>query len=76
MMILYNENDDTLGVPCTQTIPLITCHGLLPATKIKRCDHYCRLHHDLDRKKVNTKDIKDPQIEIFIEFFFFFCLIF
>lgn len=54
MMILYNENDDTLGVPCTQTIPLITCHGLLPATKIKRCDHYCRLHHDLDRKKVNT----------------------
>lgn len=50
-MILYNQNDDTLGVPCTQTIPLITCHGLLPATKIKRCDDNCGLHHDLDRKK-------------------------
>lgn len=52
MMILYNQNDDTLGVPCTQTIPLITCHRLLPATKINQCDDYCGLHHDLDRKKL------------------------
>lgn len=70
MMILYNENDDTLGVPCTQTIPLITCHRLLPATKIKRCDDNCGLHHDLHRKKLIQRISSIHGLKSLSSFFF------
>lgn len=71
MMILYNQNDDTLGVPCTQTIPLITCHRLLPATKINQCDDYCGLHHDLDRKKLIQRISSIHGLKSLSSFFFF-----
>lgn len=79
MMILYNQNDDTLGVPCTQTIPLITCHRLLPATKINQCDDYCGLHHDLDRKKLiqrissihGLKSLSSFFLSYFLNWFYF-----